>query len=170
VRSPIHVSVAKGSGPALAERARGDFGSARSRRAGSDFQTGAEEITTRITCDSRRKSQRFIHEFGGRVEKLPRDWLKRFARKEKPKPLRIGKRLLVVRSPTRREAVSFPYSLIVPAGAAFGTGEHATTAMSLRLLEEVTRRRKPNSLSILEPGAASSLSPRAAWRGAYRRH
>ena len=42
-----HVSAAKGSGPALAARARRDFGSARSGRAGSDFQTGAEEITTR---------------------------------------------------------------------------------------------------------------------------
>jgi len=28
---------------------------------------------------------------------------------------------------------------VIPAGAAFGTGEHATTAMSLRFLEETTR-------------------------------
>jgi len=44
---PNYVSVAKGSGPALAERARRDFGSARSRRARGDFQTGAKGITTR---------------------------------------------------------------------------------------------------------------------------
>jgi len=121
---------------------------------------GRKRLQLEITCDSRRKSQRFIHEFGGRVEKLPRDWLKRFARKEKPKPLRIGKRLLVVRSPTRREAVSFPYSLIVPAGAAFGTGEHATTAMSLRLLEEVTRRRKPQF--VVDLGTGSGILALAA--------
>jgi ribosomal protein L11 methyltransferase len=107
---------------------------------------GRKRLELEIPCDSQRASQRFIHEFGGRVEKLPRDWLKQFAGKEKPKPLRIGKRLVVVHSLTKRKADSFPYSLIVPPGAAFGTGEHATTAMPLRLLEEVTRRRKPRSV------------------------
>jgi ribosomal protein L11 methyltransferase len=121
---------------------------------------GRKRLQLEIPCDSRRASQRFIHEFGGRVEKLPCDWLKRFARTEKPKPLRIGKRLLVVRSPTKREAVSFPYSLIVSAGAAFGTGEHATTAMSLRLLEEVTRTRKPQF--VVDLGTGSGILALAA--------
>jgi ribosomal protein L11 methyltransferase len=69
---------------------------------------------------SRREAQRFTKRFGGRIAKLPRDWLQRFAGQQKLKPIVIaGKRLRI------------------PAGAAFGTGEHATTAMSLKMLERV---------------------------------
>jgi ribosomal protein L11 methyltransferase len=121
---------------------------------------GRKRLELEIPCDSQRASQRFIHEFGGRVEKLSREWLKRFAGKEKPKPLRIAKRLVVVHSLTKRKADSFPYSLIVPPGAAFGTGEHATTAMSLRLLEEATRRREPRS--VVDLGTGSGILALAA--------
>jgi hypothetical protein len=100
---------------------------------------GRRRVQIEIACTSRNESRKLVQEFGGRAKKLRRDWLKRFAHKEKPKPLRIGKQLVVVRSPTKRETGSLPRSLIVPAGAAFGTGEHATTAMLLRLLEQVTR-------------------------------
>jgi ribosomal protein L11 methyltransferase len=50
--------------------------------------------------------------------------------------------------------------LIVPAGAAFGTGEHATTAMSLRLLEEVTRGTEPRF--VVDLGAGSGILALAA--------
>lgn len=65
--------------------------------------------------------QELQNQFGGRIEKLRRDWLKRLLRR-KTKPIKIGSR-----------------KLIIPAGAAFGTGEHATTATSLRLLERLFR-------------------------------
>jgi ribosomal protein L11 methyltransferase len=121
---------------------------------------GRKRLQLEIPCHSQRASQRFIHEFGGWVEKLPRDWLKVFARQERAEPLRIAKRLVVVRSLTKREADSFPYSLIVPPGAAFGTAGHATTAMSLRLLEEVTRRRKPRF--VVDLGTGSGILALAA--------
>ncbi len=121
---------------------------------------GRSRLQLEIACRSQNQTQALVKEFGGRAEKLPRDLLKRLAPKEKPKPLRIGKRLLVVRCPTTREAASFPYSLIVPAGLAFGTGEHATTAMSLRLLEEVTRTRKPQF--VVDLGAGSGILALAA--------
>lgn len=119
-----------------------------------------KRVQIEMACGSRSESRKLVHEFGGRVEKLPHDWLKRFARKEKPKPLRLGKRLVVVRSPTKRKAVSFPCSLVIPAGAAFGTGEHATTAISLRLLEEVTRRRSPQY--VVDLGTGSGILALAA--------
>jgi ribosomal protein L11 methyltransferase len=128
---------------------------------------GRKRLQLEIACDSRRASQGFIHEFGGRVEKLPRDWLERFARQERPKPLRIGKRLLIVRSPSKRKADIFPYTLIVPAGTAFGTGEHATTAMSLRLLEEVTRRKRPRF--VVDLGTGSGILALAASRFGAKR-
>jgi len=113
---------------------------------------GRRRVQIEIACTSRNESRKLVQEFGGRAKKLRRDWLKRFAHKEKPKPLRIGKRLVVVRSPTKRETGSLPRSLIVPAGAAFGTGEHATTAMLLRLLEQVTRGTEPKFVVDLGTG------------------
>ena len=70
--------------------------------------------------------------FGGIIEKLPRNWLRKFLRGQKPKPLKIGKRLVIVSSTASRR---MKRTLVIPAGAAFGTGEHMTTAMSLRMLE-----------------------------------
>lgn len=71
-------------------------------------------IEIEITCDSPEK----LKSFGGRARKLPRDWLNRFARQQKTKPIRIGN-----------------HQLRIPAGAAFGTGEHAATSMCLTLLK-----------------------------------
>src|SRR6266550_802921 len=96
---------------------------------------GRKRLQLEIACTSRNLARKLIEEFGGRAEKWPRDWLKRFADLHKSKPLKIGKRLLIGPAPKKGEADGFPYSLIIPAGAAFGTGEHSTTAMSLRLLE-----------------------------------
>lgn len=113
-----------------------------------------------IACTSRNDSRKLVKEFGGRARKLPRDWLKRFARAQENRPLKIGKRLLVLSSRQKREAVSFPYSLIIPAGAAFGTGEHGTTAMSLRLLERLTRKTRPKL--VVDLGTGSGLIALAA--------
>ena len=46
--------------------------------------------------------------------------------------------------------------IVIPAGAAFGTGQHPTTAMSLRLLERLTRRWKPG-WSMLDLGTGSGI-------------
>jgi ribosomal protein L11 methyltransferase len=94
--------------------------------------------------------------------------LKRFSREHEAKALRIGKRLIVVRSLTKREAACFPYSLVIPAGAAFGTGEHPTTAMSLRLLERLTRTWKPG-WSLADLGTGSGILALAAARFGARR-
>jgi ribosomal protein L11 methyltransferase len=146
-------------------RAREEILEARSRGALIVIsRPGRKRLQVEIACDSRRASQRLIHEFGGRVEKLPRDWLKRFARQERTEPLRIGRRLLVSRKgdfqiPKAFEVGKSPL-LVIPASAAFGTGDHPTTAMSLRLLEEVTRRRKPRS--VVDLGTGSGILALAA--------
>jgi ribosomal protein L11 methyltransferase len=53
--------------------------------------------------------------------------------------------------------------LVVPASTAFGTGDHVTTAMSLRLLEELTRHWK-RGWSLADLGTGSGILALAASR------
>jgi len=102
----------------------------------SDRTTAAAEIAG----SSRRDLEKIRSRFGGTIEKLPCDWLKEFSRAQKSAPIKIGNRLTIYRSVTsENRSRNKNRSLLIPAGAAFGTGEHATTAMSLRLLERCTR-------------------------------
>ncbi len=75
-----------------------------------------------VACKSRRDALELMQKFGGKIVTLAPGWYERFAHAKKARPLKLGGRLLVI-----------------PAGAAFGTGEHPTTVMSLRLLEQLTK-------------------------------
>src|SRR5205085_900347 len=101
---------------------------------------GRKRLTIEVACPSRIQAKGFLRRFGGRTKKLSRDWLKRVARTEETKPLRIGTRLVVFNVGgslmSRHRGL---LHLVIPAGAAFGTGQHVTTAMSLRFLEGLTR-------------------------------
>jgi ribosomal protein L11 methyltransferase len=92
---------------------------------------------------SRPQLRKMAQQFGGRIEKLPHDWLKRSLR-QKTRPIKVGSK-----------------RLIIPAGAAFGTGEHATTAMSLRLLEKVSRQLN-HGWSLVDLGTGSGILALAA--------
>ena len=85
-------------------------------------QPNRKQLQFELASNERAKLEKLANRFGGRIEKLPSDWLKRALRR-KNKPIRVAGRRTVR----------------IPAGAAFGTGEHATTAMSLKLLERVMR-------------------------------
>jgi ribosomal protein L11 methyltransferase len=121
-------------------------------------QAGRKRLELEVTRGSRSDAQKLAKEFGGRVEKLPRDWLKRFSHEQQIEPIGVGKRLVIVRSRKDRQSTK---ELIIPAGTAFGTGEHATTAMSLRMLEKLTRRWKPG-WSIIDLGTGSGILALAA--------
>src|ERR1051325_2976998 len=149
---------------------------------------GRKRLELEIVFRSRSDSEALLKEFGGRVEALPRNWLERFARTDS-KPIKIGKRLMIVRSinelqrcsarcPQRnseqcaradaRTAQSTAHSvearlLVIAASLAFGTGEHATTATSLRLLEQLTRDWKPG-WSVVDLGTGSGILALAAKR------
>jgi ribosomal protein L11 methyltransferase len=146
---------------------------------------GRKRLELEIVCRSRSDSTALIKEFGGRIEPLPRNWLKRFARGDS-KPIKIGKRLIIVRSlnelqhcsPERSShrcvrsdaLMTAPFKaghlkagLAIPASLAFGTGEHATTAMSLRFVEQLTRRWK-GGWSLVDLGTGSGILALAAKR------
>jgi ribosomal protein L11 methyltransferase len=141
-----------------------------------------------IACTTRTASQTLLEQFGGRVEELPYNWLESFVRASKAKPIKIGKRLIVAnalnerpncsgrrhqQNPIRRARHDEPKrahataqvdeipSLVIPASMAFGTGEHSTTAMSLRLLEKLTRHWK-RGWSLTDLGTGSGILSLAA--------
>jgi len=111
-----------------------------------------------IAGSSRRNLEKIRFRFGGTIEKLPRDWLKEFSRSQKSEPIKIGNRLTIYRSVTsKNRSRNKNRSLLIPAGAAFGTGEHPTTAMSLRLLERCTRFWGAQAASLHSPEPERTL-------------
>ena len=125
---------------------------------------GRKRLELEIACRSQRDSSALLKEFGGRIEALPRNWLERFARRDS-KAIKIGKRLMIssvggtlVSRLSRHKGRSH---IIIPASLAFGTGEHATTAMSLRFLEQLTRCWNPG-WSLTDLGTGSGILALAA--------
>jgi ribosomal protein L11 methyltransferase len=148
---------------------------------------GRKRLELELVCRSRRDSSTLLSEFGGRIEALRRNWLERFARGD-AKRIKIGKRLVVVRSINELQRCGIrcsprssrlrtrpvrlrtahptvqtikPTILVIPASLAFGTGDHATTAMSLRFLEQLTRRWK-HGWSLVDVGTGSGILALAA--------
>jgi ribosomal protein L11 methyltransferase len=134
------------------------------------YRHGFKKILLEIVCESRREVKRLRARNGGEIKEIQKDWFASFARANERKPLRIGKRLVVFDSKKSRRGfptVDIP-SLIIPSGAAFGTGDHPTTAMTLRLLEEATRNMK-KGWSLADLGTGSGILGLAARRLGARR-
>lgn len=123
---------------------------------------GKARALVEIYCESVAEALRLQREFGGAIEKLRADWLSEFTKGTRPSPLRIGSRLIVTRTEDG------PRSIVIPAEAAFGTGEHATTAMCLRMLERITRNRS-GDWSLLDAGTGSGILAIAATRFGAKR-
>jgi ribosomal protein L11 methyltransferase len=122
---------------------------------------GKARTIVEVSCATRAEAAQLKDEFGGIIEKLGSDWLQQFAKRARTKPLRIGSRLVIDRT-------AGPNTIVIPAENAFGTGEHATTAMCLRMLERVTRKLPPG-WSMLDAGTGSGILAIAASRlGATR--
>lgn len=117
-------------------------------------QPGKARTLVEVSCGTRREAVRLRREFGGAIEKLRADWLEQIAKRIRAKPLRIGSRLIVSR--TQAPKAKAARTIVIPAEAAFGTGEHATTAMCLRMLERMTRGRDPG-WSMLDAGTGSGI-------------
>jgi len=126
------------------------------------IETGSGKTATVEVADaSLRRLERVRGRFGGRIVMLPRDWLRNFLHLSAGKPLKVGKRLRIVRNQANLKASGC--TLIIPAGAAFGTGEHGTTEMSLRLLERISRTLTPG-WSLIDLGAGTGILALAAKR------
>ncbi|MDP9005163.1 MAG: 50S ribosomal protein L11 methyltransferase [Verrucomicrobiota bacterium] len=125
---------------------------------------GATRATIQVSCKTQGEARDLVREFGGSIGRLRPDWLQEFAKQTRTKPLRIGSRLVILRTFEKAAAsssASGARQIIIPAEAAFGTGEHATTAMCLRLLERITRGLTPG-WSMLDAGTGSGILAIAA--------
>jgi ribosomal protein L11 methyltransferase len=128
------------------------------RRFGNSFvvidRPGTQRALVQLSFGTRREAQKLIREFGGSLEKLRPDWLQHFAKRNQTKPLRIGSRLVVLSTAAKPNTTA--RAVVIPAETAFGTGEHATTAMCLRLLERITRHLAPG-WRMLDAGTGSGI-------------
>jgi len=151
-RPPIFLwrkSVDPGQADHYEEKLRGFAGD----RLAIIWRPARKRVLFEIACRSRTEGSGFVRLLGGSTKRLPADWHRRRLRAQKTKPLKIGNRSL---------------NLVIPAGAAFGTGDHATTAVSLRLLAQLTRDWKPG-WSLIDIGTGSGILALAAKRlGAQR--
>lgn len=129
------------------------------------YRPGFKKILLEIACESRREATQLRVRNGGEIRRLHKGWLATFARTQERKPLRIGKRLVIFDSQKSRRnfAANGIESLIIPSGTAFGTGDHPTTAMTLRLLEGETRKMKER-WALADLGTGSGILGLAAHR------
>jgi ribosomal protein L11 methyltransferase len=127
------------------------------RRLAIVFKPALKNAIAEIASPNCSELEKIRRRFGGVIEKLPRHWLRKFLRRQKPEPLKIGKRLVIVSSSVSRSK-SKSGNLVIPAGAAFGTGEHMTTAMSLRMLERLTRNWGAQAASLPVSAASRNFS------------
>jgi ribosomal protein L11 methyltransferase len=128
---------------------------------------GSRSVRIEAFCDER-MGRKLVREFGGKLTKA-RDWI---AQPDQPrKPLRIRGKLTVYGDPEsfaarREEGTPFPSrgggaAMLIPAGMAFGTGEHATTASCLRMLCDV-RAELPPEWRAIDAGTGSGILAIAA--------
>ncbi|MGI9087241.1 MAG: 50S ribosomal protein L11 methyltransferase [Chthoniobacterales bacterium] len=110
-------------------------------------------------CPNFANARELKKSFGGSLRELPEDFQAQWFRAHRTKPLRIGNRLTIVSEGRGPD----PATLVIPASAAFGTGAHATTAMSLRLLERATRS-NTSGWRMLDAGTGSGILALAARR------
>ena len=90
-----------------------------------------------------RLAKQLVARFGGRATKLPAHiWTGDPARPRGPLSIRGKLKVFSDRSSWRTWQRSQPKvrGILIPAGMAFGTGEHATTATCLRLLADISGR------------------------------
>jgi ribosomal protein L11 methyltransferase len=111
-----------------------------------------------VCCAHPSETRRLQNEFGGSARKLPRNWQRQLLKGKSRKPIRVGDRLMIATSAWSREEGKV---LVIPAATAFGTGEHVTTALSLRALDRISRG-LAGGWTLLDAGTGTGILALAA--------
>lgn len=119
---------------------------------------GQKRSLVQVPCRHRGRAEKLVRRFGGAAASLSYDWVEGCRSRTIPPRIRIGRRLEIVREPVPENGKG---RLVIPAAGAFGTGEHSTTAMVLRILEETTRT-LPFGWRLLDVGTGTGILALAA--------
>ncbi|MEI6492183.1 MAG: 50S ribosomal protein L11 methyltransferase [Verrucomicrobiota bacterium] len=104
----------------------------------------------------KRTAGALVKRFGGRVTKVaPHVWTGKQSQPRAPLAIR-GKLWIYSDEASWQRAKENPGAMWVPAGMAFGTGEHATTATCLRLLCDVAKS-LPEGWRAMDAGTGSGI-------------
>ena len=118
-------------------------------------------VRLEVYCDAKREADALAKRFGGQVRVVRDESWQPPPATTRGRPLSIGGGLLVTGHPDElaalRAARPDRHVLCIPAAMAFGTGEHATTAMCLRFLTEIARLRRTEHWEMLDLGMGSGI-------------
>ncbi|MEO6846028.1 MAG: 50S ribosomal protein L11 methyltransferase [Chthoniobacterales bacterium] len=135
----------------------------RLRFAGEDrlalqYFPNSARMRMQVYCDHQKTAAKLKKHFGGDWKFLkPSAWQPQLSSKKKP--ISIRGKLLLCKEASEAKTAKGPKTrvpLIIPAGMAFGTGEHATTASCLRLLCDIQEKLPPR-WSMLDLGTGTGI-------------
>ena len=122
---------------------------------------GGRSVRLEVYCDAEPEAVALAKQFGGAMAAVRDESWQPAPHTAPGRPLSIGGRLFVTGRPEElaslRAARPGAAVLCIPAAMAFGTGDHATTAMCLRLLLDVARQRAPGTWDVLDLGTGSGI-------------
>lgn len=125
---------------------------------------GARTVRVEAHGLTRKEADDLLKMFGGKVTEAK--WLTVKAPPLRP-PIRVRRSLVIVSTEAEQKAAAEksrgPQAVLIPAGMAFGTGEHATTATCLRLLADLAPS-LPQPWRLLDLGTGSGILAIAAAR------
>jgi ribosomal protein L11 methyltransferase len=108
------------------------------------------------------EAEKLKESYGGKISEAT--WLTAVNPPQRA-PIRVRGKFSVVSTPEERDAaqkLGKAPALWIPAGLAFGTGEHATTAMCLRHVADIARQFSGASWDFLDLGTGSAILAMAA--------
>jgi ribosomal protein L11 methyltransferase len=120
---------------------------------------GSRALKIEAYCDER-TAKRLVKRFGGRSTKLAEHfWTGDPACPRGPLSIRRKLKIFSDRRSWRewRRARRNPAGIFIPAGMAFGSGEHATTATCLRLLADLTNQFPRRGFTALDLGTGAGI-------------
>lgn len=127
---------------------------------------GGKSIRVRLFCETQKDADAVFEQFGGSIRKVANaEWTRPV---EPPRLLKVRDALLL--SPENRpkelallkQAHPTREVIVIPPEMAFGTGDHATTSTVLRLLVDVSRKRKAAPWSVADLGTGTGILAIAA--------
>lgn len=117
---------------------------------------GGKRIRLEIYGLLKSESEDLVSRFGGSIR--PMNPATPFgAGSPKREPLKIRSRLVIVESPAQGKDFPDRIPILIPSGAAFGTGDHTTTATCLRMLSDFAEKRGDAPWEMLDLGTGSGI-------------